>query len=85
MKRPYPQIDLDKRRKIERWHHAGVSVTVIAEKLGRLQSSILRELRRCSFRDKEMPARATQTSTVTLQNTILCSPILLGCQHSQSA
>ncbi len=35
MKRTYSQIDLDERRKIERWHHAGVAVDTIAEKLGR--------------------------------------------------
>lgn len=35
MKRTYSQIDLDERRKIERWRQAGVSVDTIAEKLGR--------------------------------------------------
>lgn len=34
MKRTYSQIDLDERRKIARWRQAGVSVDVIAEKLG---------------------------------------------------
>lgn len=38
MKRTCSQIDLDERRKIERWHHAGVSVDTIAEKLGRHRS-----------------------------------------------
>ncbi|TIP91643.1 MAG: integrase catalytic region, partial [Mesorhizobium sp.] len=31
MKRTYSQINLDARRKIERWRHAGVAVDVIAE------------------------------------------------------
>lgn len=43
-KRAYSQIDLDERRKIERWHAAKVSVDVIAEKLGRHRSTIFREL-----------------------------------------
>lgn len=55
MKRTYSQIDLDERRKIARWRQAGVSVEVIAEKLGRHRSSIFRELRRNMFEDTEMP------------------------------
>jgi IS30 family transposase len=43
MKRTYSQIDLDERRKIERWRQAGVSVDTIAEKLGRHRSTIFRE------------------------------------------
>lgn len=35
MKRTYSQIDMDERRKIERWRRSGVIVDVIAEKLGR--------------------------------------------------
>ncbi|RWD96669.1 MAG: hypothetical protein EOS76_38285, partial [Mesorhizobium sp.] len=35
MRHTYSQIDLDERRKIERWRQAGVSVDAIAEKLGR--------------------------------------------------
>lgn len=45
MKRTYSQLDLDERRKIERWRHAGVPVDVIAEKLGRHRSTIFREMR----------------------------------------
>ncbi|HEU4985538.1 MAG TPA: IS30 family transposase [Rhizobiaceae bacterium] len=55
MKRTYSQIDLDERRKIERWRHAGVSVEIIAEKLGRHRSTIFRELKRNAFEDAEMP------------------------------
>ncbi len=55
MKRTYSQIDLDERRKIERWRQAGASVEVIAEKLGRHRSTIFRELRRNRFEDAEMP------------------------------
>lgn len=55
MKRTYSQIDLDERRKIERWRHAGVAVDVIAEKLGRHRSTIFRELARNRFKDVEMP------------------------------
>lgn len=55
MKRTYSQIDMDERRKIERWRQAGVSVEVIAEKLGRHRSTIFRELQRNTFRDNELP------------------------------
>jgi hypothetical protein len=52
--RTYSQIDLDERRKIERWHAAKISVDVIAEKLGRHRSTIFRELKRNKFADPEM-------------------------------
>lgn len=55
MKRTYSHINLDERRKIERWHHAGVAVDVIAEKLGRHRSTIFREIARNKFEDREMP------------------------------
>jgi IS30 family transposase len=55
VKRTYSQIDLDERRKIERWRQAGVSVDVIAEKLGRHRSTIFREIARNKFEDREMP------------------------------
>lgn len=55
MKRTYSQLDLDERRKIERWRHAGVAVDVIAEKLGRHRSTIFREIARNKFADPEMP------------------------------
>src|SRR5690606_39596988 len=55
MKRTYSHINLDERRKIERWHHAGVAVDVIAEKLGRHRSTIFREIARNKFEDVEMP------------------------------
>ncbi len=34
MRRTYSQIDMDERRRIARWRAAGLSATVIAEKLG---------------------------------------------------
>ena len=49
MERTYSQIDMDERRKIARWRTAGISVDVIAEKLGRHRSTIFRELRRNAF------------------------------------
>lgn len=55
MKRTYSQIDLDERRKIERWRQAGISVDAIAEKLGRHRSTIFREIARNKFEDREMP------------------------------
>lgn len=55
MKRTYSQINMDERRKIERWRQAGVHVEVIAEKLGRHRSTIFRELQRNTFRDNELP------------------------------
>ena len=55
MKRTYSQIDLDERRKIERWRQAGVSVDAIAAKLGRHRSTIFREIARNKFEDREIP------------------------------
>jgi IS30 family transposase len=55
MRRTYSQIDLDERRKIERWRQAGVSVDAIAEKRGRHLSTIFREIARNKFEDREMP------------------------------
>lgn len=55
MKHTYSQLDLDERRKIERWHRAGVPVDVIAEKLDRHRSTIFREIARNKFDDAEMP------------------------------
>ncbi|HMF66782.1 MAG TPA: helix-turn-helix domain-containing protein, partial [Phyllobacterium sp.] len=53
MERTYSQIDMDERRKIARWRTAGISVDVIAEKLGRHRSTIFRELRRNAFADAQ--------------------------------
>lgn len=55
MERTYSHIDLDERRKIARWRTAGLSVEVIAEKLGRHRSTIFRELKRNMFVDKVVP------------------------------
>lgn len=55
MRRTYSQIDMDERRKIARWRTAGLSVDVIAEKLGRHRSTIFRELRRNVFEDRQYP------------------------------
>ncbi len=44
MKRTFSQMDFDDRRKLERWRQAGVSLDVIAEKLGRHRSTIFREI-----------------------------------------
>lgn len=55
MKLTYSHIDLDERRKIDRWRRAKVSIDVIAEKLGRHRSTIYRELKRNNFRDRDMP------------------------------
>jgi transposase, IS30 family len=52
---PYSHIDMDERRKIERWHAAKISVDEIANKLGRHRSTIFRELKRNQFDDVEMP------------------------------
>lgn len=53
--RPYKQLSLEERRKIETWRAAKVSVDMIAERLGRNRSTIFRELRRNHFVDAEMP------------------------------
>jgi IS30 family transposase len=55
MERTYSHIDLDERRKIARWRTAGLSVEVIAEKLGRHRSTIFREIKRNMFVDKVVP------------------------------
>ena len=55
MKRTYSHIDLNERRRIARWRHAGLSIDTIAEKLGRHRSTILREVRRNVYIDKEWP------------------------------
>lgn len=55
LSRSYSQIGLEERRKIERWRAAGLSIDVIAEKLGRHRSTIFRELKRNTFTDSEMP------------------------------
>jgi IS30 family transposase len=55
MKHTYSQIDLDERCKIARWRTAGISVELIAEKLGRHRSTIFRELRRNAFEDRQYP------------------------------
>ena len=55
MKRTYSHIDMDERRKIVRWRMAGLSVEMIAEKLGRRRSTIFREIKRNTFVDEQMP------------------------------
>jgi IS30 family transposase len=45
MKRTYSHLDLNERRRIARWRHAGLSIDIIAEKLGRHRSTIFREVR----------------------------------------
>ncbi|MEN3148872.1 IS30 family transposase [Neorhizobium sp. IRAMC:178] len=54
MERTYSHIGLDERRKIARWRAAGLSVAVIAEKLGRRRSTIFREVIRNMFVDKQI-------------------------------
>ncbi len=51
----YSHLGIEKRRKIERWRSAKSSVDVIAEKLGRHRSTIFRELKRNTFKDRELP------------------------------
>ena len=55
MRSTYSHIDLDERRKIARWRMAGLSVEMIAEKLGRHRSTIFREIKRNTFTDKLTP------------------------------
>jgi IS30 family transposase len=55
MKRTYSHLDLNDRRRIARWRHAGLSIDIIAEKLGRHRSTIFREVRRNVYIDKEWP------------------------------
>ncbi len=55
MKRTYSHIDMDERRKIARWRMAGLTVGIIAEKLGRHRSTIFREIRRNMFINEVVP------------------------------
>lgn len=55
MRGTYSQIDMDERRRIARWRAAGLSATVVAEKLGRHRPTIFRELKRNAFEDPQMP------------------------------
>lgn len=55
MKRPYKQLNLEERRKIEKWRAAKISVDMIAERLGRGRSIIFQELRCNHFTDAERP------------------------------
>ena len=55
MIKPYKQLSLEERRKIETWRAAKVSVDVIADRLGRNRSTIFRDLRRNYFKDVDMP------------------------------
>jgi IS30 family transposase len=45
MRHTYSHIDPDDRCKIARWRPAGISVEIIAEKLGRHRSTIFREIK----------------------------------------
>ena len=49
MKRSDSHIDMDERRKIARWRTAGLTVDIIAEKIGRHRSTIFREIRRIDY------------------------------------
>lgn len=53
--KPYKQLSLEERRKIEKWRAAKISVDLIAERLGRDRSTIFRELRRNHYKDSELP------------------------------
>ncbi|WP_075289067.1 IS30 family transposase [Pararhizobium arenae] len=55
MKRTFSHIDMDERRKIARWRMAGLTVGIIAEKLGRHRSTIFREIKRNMFIDEVIP------------------------------
>lgn len=55
MARSYEHLTLDERRKLDRWRDAGVSVSEIAEKLGRARSTVYRELKRNHFSEPSMP------------------------------
>ncbi|MBZ9874684.1 helix-turn-helix domain-containing protein [Mesorhizobium sp. BR1-1-9] len=55
---------MDERRKIERSHHAGVSVDAIAEKLGRHRSTIFRRSRGISSGEpRPTPAEARKAAS----------------------
>ena len=55
MRRPFTNLTLDERRKIERWRQTKLSPNEMARRLGRHRSTIFRELRRNHFHDSEIP------------------------------
>ena len=46
MGRCYPHMDLEERRKIDKWREGKMPVLEIADRLGRAPSTIYRELKR---------------------------------------
>lgn len=52
MKRTYSHIELGERHKIARCRMAGLSIEIIAQKVGRHRSTIFREIKRNMFVDK---------------------------------
>ena len=55
MARSYEHLTLDERRKLDRWRDAEVSISEIAQKLGRARSTVYRELKRNHFSEPSMP------------------------------
>ncbi len=55
MNRTYSHVDMDERRHIARWRMAGLTVDIIADKLGRHRSTIFRDTRRNMFIDDVVP------------------------------
>ena len=48
-------MDLEERRKIDKWREGKMPVLEIADRLGRAPSTIYRELKRNFYTDKELP------------------------------
>lgn len=55
MNRNYVHLQLEERRKIEKWLAAGLSQAEIADRLGRSPSTIHREIKKNYFTDFELP------------------------------
>ena len=55
MGRCYPHLNLDERRRLDKWLEAKIPVKDIADHLCRAPSTIYREIKRNDYRDEENP------------------------------
>ncbi|MBP2445789.1 IS30 family transposase [Rhizobium leguminosarum] len=62
MSRCYTQITLADRRRLHHLVAANVPIDQMARRLGRHRSTIYREIKRNTFRDRELPATTVTTA-----------------------
>lgn len=51
----YPHLSLEERRNIAKWREGKMPVPEIADRLGRVASTVYRELKRNWYQDTELP------------------------------